>query len=110
MMSGMAALSLSGVGAGEMPTISTQKNVVMKSVVLVQVNLKSISIQCSGVFLILSRGLKLLIFFWGGALTPVGAQKNSGNHRFHRSPINPPNPLDPHLKSILNLLFKELII
>ena len=45
MMSGMAALSLSGVGAGEMPTISTQKNVVMKSVVLVQVNLKSISIQ-----------------------------------------------------------------
>ena len=42
MMSGMVALSLSGLGAGEMPTISTQKNVVIKSVVLVQVNLKSI--------------------------------------------------------------------
>ena len=66
----MAALSLSGVGAGEMPTISTQKNVVMKSVVLVQVNLKSISIQCSGVFWILSRGLELLIFFLGGGVNP----------------------------------------
>ena len=42
MMSGMAVLSLSGVVAEETLTISTQKNVVIKSVVLVQVNSKSI--------------------------------------------------------------------